>query len=77
MDSNYKVAYCNEWKILQKRDFKKVAEIRNVIYDEDKNEFMLKVFNRDYILNCNDETIIRNDDNHIPSAETGVMLLKY
>ncbi|WP_434797993.1 DUF3786 domain-containing protein [Terrisporobacter vanillatitrophus] len=77
MESNYKVAYYNEWKTLQKRDFKNVAEIRNVIYDEEKKEFSIKVFNREYILNCNDETIIRSDDNHIPSAETGVMLLNY
>lgn len=77
MESNYKVAYYNEWKTLQKRDFKNVAEIRNVIYDEEKKEFSIKVFNREYILNCNDETIRRSDDNHIPSAETGVMILNY
>ena len=35
MESNYKVAYYNEWKTLQKRNFQKVAQIRNVIYDED------------------------------------------
>ena len=77
MESNYKVAYYNEWKTLQKREFKSVAEIRNVIYDEEKKEFSIKVFNREYILNCNDETIRRSDDNHIPSAETGVMILNY
>lgn len=77
MESNYKVAYYNEWKTLQKRNFQKVAQIRNVIYDEDKNEFIIKVFNKDYILNCNDETIMRSEDNHIPSAETGVMFLNY
>lgn len=77
MESNYKVAYYNEWKTLQKRDFKNVEEIRNVIYDEDKKEFYIKVFNREYILNCNDETIRRSDDNQIPSAETGIMILNY
>ena len=77
MESNYKVAYYNEWKTLQKRDFKNVEEIRNVTYDEDKKEFYIKVFNREYILNCNDETIRRNDDNQIPSVETGVMILNY
>lgn len=77
MESNYKVAYYNEWKTLQKRDFKNVEEIRNVTYDEDKKEFYIKVFNREYILNCNDETIRRSDDNQIPSAETGVMILNY
>ena len=77
MESNYKVAYYNEWKTLQKRDFKNVEEIRNVTYDEDKKKFYIKVFNREYILNCNDETIRRSDDNQIPSAETGVMILNY
>ncbi|WP_148556974.1 DUF3786 domain-containing protein [Terrisporobacter glycolicus] len=77
MESNYKVAYYNEWKTLQKRNFKNVEEIRNVTYDEDKKEFYIKVFNRKYILNCNDETIRRSDDNQIPSAETGVMILNY
>ncbi|UEL49443.1 hypothetical protein TPDSL_02010 [Terrisporobacter petrolearius] len=77
MESNYKVAYYNEWKTLQKRDFKNVEEIRNVTYDEDKKEFYIKVFNREYILNCNDETIRRSDDNQIPSVETGVMILNY
>lgn len=77
MESNYKVAYYNEWKTLQKRDFKNVEEIRNVRYDEDKKEFYIKVFNREYILNCNDETIRRSDDNQIPSVETGVMILNY
>ena len=77
MESNYKVAYYNEWKTLQKRDFKNVEEIRNVTYDEDKKEFYIKVFNRKYILNCNDETIRRSDDNQIPSVETGVMILNY
>ena len=77
MESNYKIAYYNEWKTLQKRNFKKVAEIRNVIYDEEKNEFTIKVFNKDYILNCNEETIIRHDDQYIPSEETGIMILNY
>lgn len=77
MESNYKVAYYNEWKTLQKRNFKNVEEIRNVTYDEDKKEFYIKVFNRKYILNCNDETIRRSDDNKIPSVETGVMILNY
>lgn len=77
MESNYKIAYYNEWKTLQKRNFKQVEEIRNVIYDEEKNEFTIKVFNKDYILNCNEETIRRCDDNHMPSAETGVMILNY
>lgn len=77
MESNYKVAYDYEWKRLQQRDFNKVAKIRNVKYNEEKNEFTIKVFNRDYILNCNDETIRRSDDNYIPSAETGVMIVNY
>lgn len=77
MESNYKVAYYNEWKTLQKRNLKKVSEIRNVIYDSEKNEFIIKVFNKDYVLNCNEETIMRCDDNYVPSAETGVMILNY
>lgn len=77
MESNYKVAYDYEWKRLQQRDFNKVAKIRNVKYNEEKNEFTIKVFNRDYILNCNDETIRRRDDNYVPSAETGVMIVNY
>ena len=77
MESNYKVAYDYEWKRLQQRDFNKVAKIRNVKYNEEKNEFTIKVFNRDYILNCNDETIRRSDDNYTPSAETGVMIVNY
>ena len=77
MESNYKIAYYNEWKTLQKRNFKKVGEIRHVIYDEEKNEFIIKVFNKDYILNCSEETIIRYDDKYIPSEETGIMILNY
>ena len=77
MESNYKVAYDYEWKRLQQRDFNKVAKIRNVKYNEEKNEFTIKVFNRDYILNCNDETIRRSDDSYVPSAETGVMIVNY
>ena len=77
MDTNYKVAYYNEWKRLQQRNFEKVTKIRNVKYDKTENEFIIEIFNREYILNCNDETIIRSDDNHVPSAETGVMIVNY
>ena len=77
MKTNYKVAYDYEWKRLQQRDFEKVSQMRNVKYDKEKNQFIMKVFNREYILNCNDETIIGRDDNHVPSAETGVMILNY
>ena len=77
MKTNYKVAYDYEWKRLQQRDFEKVARIRNVKYDKEKNQFIMKVFNREYILNCNDETIIGSNDNHVPKAETGVMILNY
>ncbi len=77
MESNYKVAYDYEWKRLQQRDFEKVAQIRNVKYDRDENEFTIKIFNREYILNCNDETIRRSEDNYVPSAETGVMIVNY
>lgn len=77
METNYKVAYDYEWKRLKQRDFEKVSQVRNVNYDKVKNEFTIKVFNKDYVLNCNDETIIRSDDNHIPSAETGIMIVNY
>lgn len=77
METNYKVAYDYEWKRLQQRDFQKVANIRNVIYDKEKNEFIMKIFNKDYIINCNDETIKRSDDNHAVSAQVGVMIVNY
>ena len=77
MKTNYKVAYDYEWKRLQQRDFGKIAQIRKVKYDKEKNQFTMRVFNREYILNCNDETIIGRDDNHVLSAETGVMILNY
>ncbi len=77
MESNYKVAYYTEWNTLQKRDFEKVKQIRNVDYDKEKNEFILKVFNKEYILNCNDETIRTSEGNYILNPEIGVMFLNY
>ena len=77
MESNYKVAYYNEWKTLQKRNFENLSKIRKVTYDTEKNEFTIKVFNRYYVLDCNCETIVRKDDNYIPSAEIGIMILNY
>lgn len=77
METNYKIAYDYEWKRLKQRYFEKVSQVRNVNYDHVKNEFTIKVFNKDYVLNCNDETIIRSDDNYIPSAETGIMIVNY
>ncbi|MEG0180453.1 MAG: DUF3786 domain-containing protein [Terrisporobacter sp.] len=77
MESNYKLAYNNEWRRLQSRDFEKTAEIRNVNYNKETQEIIIQVLNKEYILNCNDETIKRSIDNYIPSAETGVMILNY
>lgn len=77
MESNYKVAYNHEWKRLKERSFNRISEIRDVKYDPKENQFTMKVFNRQYILNCNEESIIRIDDNHIPTVETGIMIVNY
>lgn len=77
MESNYKVAYDFEWSRLQERDFDNVAKIRDVKYNKETNQIEMKIFNREYILNCNNETIVRSYDNKFPSAETGVMIVNY
>ena len=53
MDTNYKVAYEHEWKVLKSRDLNEVAKRRVAIYDEEKNQIRLKFLNNDYILDCN------------------------
>ncbi len=77
MDTNYIVAYNHEWDVLDTRDLKRVAKIRNVIYDEKKNQFKLKFLDNDYILDCNKRTIVREKDGYVHSAETNVIILNY
>lgn len=77
MKTNYKVAYEHEWKVLKTRDLNEVAKRRVAIYDEEKNQIRLKFLNNDYILDCNEETIVREKDGFVHSAETSVIILNY
>ena len=77
MDTNYIVAYNHEWNVLKTRDLHEVAKRRDAIYDEEKNQIKLRFLNNDYILDCNEETIAREKDGFVHSAETSVMILNY
>lgn len=77
MDTNYKLAYDYEWKVLKSRDLNEVAKRRLAIYDEEKNQLRLKFLKNDYVLDCNEETIVREKDGFVHSAETSVIILNY
>lgn len=77
MKSNYKQAYYKEWETLKNRDFERVSKIRSVNYYKEKNQFKIKLIDKEYMLDCNDKTMKSIKDNNIPSVETGVMILNY
>lgn len=77
MESNYKVAYDLEWKKLKQLEPLDVSKRLGVEYNSENKQFVVPFFKEDYILDFEEESIYRKDDNFIPSIDDSIMILNY
>ncbi len=77
MESNYKVAYKNEWYRLKKLDPFDISKRLDVKYNKESKQFIVNFLNEDYILDIETETIHREKDKHEPLIDDSIIILNY
>ena len=77
MGSNYKVAYDAEWSKLKKLDPLDVSRRLEVEYYNNKKQFIVPFFEKDYILDFETETIYRKEDGREPMISNSIIILNY
>lgn len=74
MVNNYKVAYNKEWEKLKTLDLIDIKNRLKIDYDEQKKEIKLKYFNKNYILNFEDESILDENSNKLSTGDSIIVL---
>lgn len=77
MESNYIVAYKNEWKKLKEKNLDKVAEILDVEYLEEKHQIIVVFLYEEYIVDFKLEKIYKKNNGEVPSISACIIILNY
>jgi len=77
METNYRIAYDKWWQDLKRKVPEEIAIQLAVTYSSDTHQFVVTFFNSEYILDCNNETIYRKTDGHVPEIMASIIMLNY
>ncbi|NLZ54580.1 MAG: DUF3786 domain-containing protein [Thermoanaerobacteraceae bacterium] len=77
MKNNYLVAINKGWKALSKKVPEEVAEFMDVIYLDDKRQFIVPHLNEKYIVDCNNKTIKNEKNGANAGIELTILILHY
>ncbi|MHB8075200.1 DUF3786 domain-containing protein [Desulfosporosinus fructosivorans] len=77
METNYRIAYDKYWQDLKRKVPEEIATQLAVTYSSDTRQFVVTFFNSEYILDCNNETIYRKTDGHVPEINVCIIMLNY
>jgi len=77
METNYRVAYDKYWQDIKRKVPEEIATQLKVTYSSNTRQFVLTFFNSEYILDCNNETIYRKADGHVPEMTASIIMLNY
>nr|WP_242833142.1 DUF3786 domain-containing protein [Desulfosporosinus acidiphilus] len=75
--SSYHIVYDKLWQDIKKRDPLEITKVRAVSYDNDSRQFGVIFFDEAYILDCDQKTICRKADGHVPDAMAKIIILNY
>ncbi len=77
MESNYRVAYNKGWQDLKQKDPEEVSTYMQVTYLPEVQQFIVPLFNENYIVDIQHQTIARQADGKTPEMEAAILLLHY
>jgi hypothetical protein len=77
METNYRVAYNKYWQDLKRMVPEEIATHLAVTYSRHTQQFVVKFFNSEYILDCNNETVYRKTDGLVPEISASIIMLNY
>ena len=76
-ESSYRLVYAKYWQDIKSRDPAEITAVRSVSYDMDSQQFGVKFFNEDYIVDSSCEKISRQADGQAPEAMAMIIILNY
>ena len=77
MESNYKIAYNAEWYKLKKLNPLDLAKRLEIIYCSEKNQLVVPFFEKNYILDFENNTIYRKENGETPKINDSIIILNY
>lgn len=77
MESNYRIAYDNEWNTLKKRKPVDVATRLGISWQDEEKYFDLPFCNESYRLYWDDELVLDSNGNALEDIEQAIMLINY
>lgn len=77
MESNYRVAYDKFWQDINMRDPEEIIVAREVAYNKDTKQFVVRFFSQEYIVDSIHETVYRKADGHTLDIMDAIVILNY
>ena len=77
LETNYRIAYDKYWRDLKRKVPEEIATQLAVTYCSETRQFTVTFFNSEYILDCDNETIHRKTDEHVPEIMAAIIILNY
>ena len=77
METNYRIAYDKYWRDLKGKVPEEIATQLAVTYNSEIRQFVVTFFNAEYILDCNNETVVRKADGQVPEITASILMLNY
>ncbi len=77
LNTNYHIAYDKGWRDLKNRVPEEISCNMAVTYFSDRQQFIVPFLNKNYIIDCSNETIWQESDGRVPNIETAILLLHY
>lgn len=76
-DTNYRVAYNKFWQDVKKRNPEEITAARRITYNKETEEFTVRYFGEEYLLDSHQETIYRKKDGKVPDIMDAIIILNY
>nr|WP_288186192.1 DUF3786 domain-containing protein [uncultured Sporomusa sp.] len=75
--TNYRVALDKGWEDLKRKDPAEVADVMQVTYLSDSQQFIVPFFNEKFIVDCSRQTIYNAADGSVPGISARILILHY
>jgi hypothetical protein len=76
-ESNYRIVYSQLWNDIKKRNPKEITVQRAVSYSGDPRQFTVLFFDKEYVVDSDQEIVYRKEDGHIPDVMATIIILNY
>jgi len=77
METNYRVAYDKYWQDIKRMVPEEIETHLDVTYSRNTQQFVVKFFSSEYIVDYKTEMIYRKADGHVPDINASIIILNY